>query len=348
MNRQFGALSGLAILLVVLNHSIRLGLDYPQMWGFPPLPDWEISILSVLLALGAFAVPTFLFISGGFVAYAVQGEKARLSGKFLASTMRHILLPYLFWSIVFYMLVYVFFQQSSSLLGYIKKLIVGDPYFFVPLLVFYYLISPLLVIIGRRFGLLLVIGIVIYQLVLLNIVYPGIFGFTFPTPVGYLAPPVLRTTMADWGVYFPMGLVYGLHAKRVLPWLRRFVWVFVALTVLIFGIGLLDAFSVVHAPWAPFICPITLMFVLPVIKRDAIPQIRLFERVGKRSYGIYLTHLIVLNLVLFGMHALTPWLLNIAILYFPVLFILASAIPLWAMEGVARGRTKLVYRYIFG
>lgn len=348
MNRQFGALSGLAILLVVLNHSISFGVNYPRMWGFPSVPASGMILLNVLLAFGTFAVPTFMFISGSFLAYAVQGDQARLSIKFLLSTFRHIILPYVIWSIVFYILVYLMSGESTDLIGYGKKLIVGNPYFFVPLLVFYYLLSPLLVIVGRRFGLLLVALVFVYQLLLLNIVNPGIFGFTFPAWMGYLAPPVLRTTLADWGIFFPMGLVYGLNARRIQPWSRKLVWLFVGLTALIFLVALLDAFSVWHVPWARYIAPIPLMFVLPAIRRDIIPQVKLLERMGKRTYGIYLTHLIVLNLLLIGFRALTPWFINLGWLFFPVLFLLTALLPLWLMEAAARGPAKPVYRYIFG
>jgi len=38
MNRQFGAFTGVAMLLIVLNHSISVGLDSMSRAGFPSLP----------------------------------------------------------------------------------------------------------------------------------------------------------------------------------------------------------------------------------------------------------------------------------------------------------------------
>ncbi len=47
MNRQFGALRGLAILMVVLYHSIDLGVSMPQGWGYPPIEGLGRLVLSL-------------------------------------------------------------------------------------------------------------------------------------------------------------------------------------------------------------------------------------------------------------------------------------------------------------
>jgi peptidoglycan/LPS O-acetylase OafA/YrhL len=349
MNRQFGALSGLAILLIVLNHSIGWAISTPGVSGDPVVTSWQNYLLTPLHLLGGFAVPTFLFISGSFVAYAAQGEPPRLTRKFMFSTLRHIIIPYVFWSIMFYILIYFFLNTSYSLAGYIKNLLVGYPYHFVPLLVFFYIISPLLVRIGKIWvGLLFLALIGIYQLALINLLYPGYLGFSFPEFARILAVPVLRSTLALWAIYFPLGLMYGLRARILILWAHKLKWVFAGLTILLFGLALLDAFSVINAPLALILCPLPFVLLLPGIKRDAIPLLRLFERVGRRSYGIYLTHLIIINLFLFGLASLTTWFFQFVILMAVFFFASGFGIPLFLMESVAKGRAKKVYRYIFG
>jgi fucose 4-O-acetylase-like acetyltransferase len=348
MNRQFGALGGLAIVLIVVNHSIYLGTIIPEQWGYSAPVGWVHTFLSILQSFGVFAVPTFLFISGSFVSYAAQGQPPRLSFKFILSTLRHILLPYLVWSIIFYILVYFASNEKYTPFEYIKNLLVGYPYNFVPILVFYYLLSPLLIRIGKSNGLTLIAVFAIYQLVLLNILNPGILGFTFPGWSHFFAPLIIRTTLAKWGIFFPLGLVYGLHAKKLNLWLTKFVWVVVGATTVLFVVDLLDVFSVISAPMAGYICPVMFMLILPVIKRDFIPLVRQLERVGRRTYGVYLTHLIILNLVLLGIKYLAPWMFNLHLLLFPLLLILGLWVPLIMMESVATGLAKQVYRYVFG
>lgn len=344
MNRQYGALSGVAIVLIVLNHIITAGDT------FSPVEGWAQYLLTVLQALGTFAVPTFLFISGAFVSYAARGKSA-LSFKFIWGSVKHILWPYLIWSIIFYLTIMATRGQVQSMPGYIKSLLVGFPYHFVPLLLFYYIISPLLVIMGKRFGWLLLLGIGLYQLFLMAAVKPAeAFGMgTLPGWTWYLTPPVLRTTMADWAIYFPMGLVFSMHNTALKPQLQRWMWVSVTAVTLLFLLGIANAFGLVAAPWARFLAPIPLMFLLPVINRNSIPSVSRFEQVGRRSYGIYLIHFIVLDWVLLGISWLLPGLFDYPLLVYPLLFVVALFAPLLFMEWVSkRPSTRKVYRYVFG
>jgi probable poly-beta-1,6-N-acetyl-D-glucosamine export protein len=345
MARQYGALSGLAILLIVLNHSIEFAMSAPGV----STGDWQSNVLTTLKALGIFAVPTFLFISGSFVAYAAQGERPSLSRKFMLSTLRHIIIPYLIWSVVFYILIYFVNDDRYTLAGYLKNLIVGYPFHFVPLLVFYYILSPLLVRVGKSFyGILMLVVIGLFQLALINLLNPGYLGFTFPASARILAVPVLRSTLADWAIYFPLGVVCSLGARKFVPWARKLKWVFAGLTLLLFVLSFMNAFSIVSAPLARFLSPLPFVLLLPGIKRDSIPLVRLLERVGRRSYGIYLTHLIVLSLLFLALTPILTWLSQFTILASALFFFIGFGIPLLLMESVAKGPAKRMYRYIFG
>ncbi|OGO25495.1 MAG: hypothetical protein A2W33_05670, partial [Chloroflexi bacterium RBG_16_52_11] len=315
MGRQLGALSGLSILLILVNHSIEVSRSLYIEAGYPPLMGWQVYFLSFLQGLGILAVPTFLFISGSFVAYAAQGDPPHLSRKFLLSSLRHILIPYMIWSLVFYIFIYFYLDVQISILGYLKNLIVGYPFHFVPLLVFWYIVSPLLVRYGKtKYSVIFLCLVALLQLMLLNILRPGLLGFQFPGWMDSLAPSVLRTTLADWAIYFPMGLVFGLNAAKVLPWSRKLAWLFGGLTVVLLGVGLLAALKIIHAPLARYLCPVPFILMLPGIKRDSIPLARLLERVGRRTYGIYLTHLIMIYLVAEILLGLLPALARLPIL----------------------------------
>ena len=348
MNRQFGAFTGVAMVLIVLNHSISVGLDSMVRVGVTPVPSWGMITLNVLQALGAFAVPIFFFISGSFVAYAAQGDPPRLPRKFLWASLRHILVPYVIWSILFYVLVYFQFEERFTMGGYVKNLLVGYPYHFVPLLAFYYLLSSILVVFAKRHPAILLVLVGLYQLFSINVVNPGYLGFTFPEWARWFALPVLRTTIADWGVFFPLGLVYGMHAKALLPWMKKYLWLLLLLSAALFVLGLLNAFEILVFPIARILCPLPLTLALPAITRDRIPWVRTFERIGKRSYGLYLTHLFVLDLALLLIHSVLAGLIGIPFLLFPILFALGIIIPIALMEMAARGPIKRTYRLIFG
>ena len=348
MNRQLGAFSGLAMALIVMNHAISLGIDAQVPAGFSAIGGWEHILLSILQALGIFAVPIFLFISGSFSAYAAQGNPPRLSSKFLWSTLRHILIPYVVWSILFYLEVLFVHDERYTLLDYLKNLLVGYPFHFIPLLLFFYLLSPILVILGKRYALPMLLLVGIYQIFSMNVVYPGMLGFSFPAWTRLLTLPVLRKTAADWAIYFPLGLIYGMHAKAMLPWLKRWNRLLLIVTIIVFFIGMLDTIKVITFPLARSICQTIFVIALPAISRDRIPLFRQFENLGKRSYGLYLTHLIIIDLSLLLLGMILKGVIGLHIVLFPLLFVLGLFIPLGIMNLVARGRVKRAYRYVFG
>jgi surface polysaccharide O-acyltransferase-like enzyme len=341
VNRQYGALSGVAVVLIVLNHAIHFSLQVSPIEG-----PW-LNVLIFLQALGAFAVPIFLFISGAFLAYAASS----LSLTFIRSSLGRILWPYLIWSAIFYVLVLLALGERYAITGYVKNLLVGYPYHFVPLLIFWYVAAPLVVRFGRRHGVLLLAAIGLYQIFLLGMRDPAMFGVAhLPDWLRFFRPPVLFRSMSDWAIYFPLGLVLSMHDAALKPRLIRLRWLAVAATAVLFVLGILDAFGMMVAPWARFAAPVPLMFVLPTIDRRWVPSVRHFELLGKRSYGVYLSHFVFINLIVFlvvksrlglGGHA--------ALLLFPVFFVLALGSALLLMEGMTKATpARRVYRYMFG
>jgi surface polysaccharide O-acyltransferase-like enzyme len=158
INRQFAALRGLAILLVVLNHSIHLGNWYSGEMGFSQPTGVEYTILLVLEQLGVFAVPIFLFLSGCFFVYAAKGKELKNAYK-VVWTIWDILFSLIFFGRSYSMsLIYVWLSQSYTIFEYLKHLIVGYPFNFIPLLIFFYLLAPVLVAAGKRLSWLFLLG----------------------------------------------------------------------------------------------------------------------------------------------------------------------------------------------
>ena len=81
---------------------------------------------------------------------------------------------------------------------------------------------------------------------------------------------------------------------------------------------------------------------------QSIPLVRLLERIGKRSYGLYLTHLIVLDLTLLCIGTLWPMLFKYQLALLPLLFLIALAIPMFLMQQLAASRLRSIYRYVLG
>lgn len=341
MQRQFPALRGLATILVALNHAIVVGTVIPRDWGYPAVEGWAATLLTVLQALGsAFAVPTFLFISGCFLAYAAR---PKLSYKVVSSGVRLIFWPYLIWSLLFYFLVYVGRGEQYGVLGYLKNLLVGYPFNFVPLILFFYLVAPALVALGRRFGWLLLGAIGAYQLLLLNLTQPGILGLRFPVELRVLVPPVLGGTLATWGVYFPAGMIFYLNAARITPRLAPYKrWLALA-TLAVFALGFFPGFEL-----ARYLAAIPFLGLCVLLTRAAIPGARWLEAIGKGAYGVYLSNLSVIYASLLLLRAVAPALVGWWAALLPILFALALLAPLGLLNALGRSPARGAARYLFG
>lgn len=347
MNRQFYALRGLAIVFVALNHAIALSTDYARYLALPPVPQWQNTILIILERLGIFAVPTFLFITGSFFAYAAKGSD-RVPLKLIQSGLKNIVWPYLFWSLLFYILIFFLRDWRFDLPGYLKNLLVGFPYHFVPLIVFYYLISPLIFALVRRFGLWVVLVIGVYQIFLSNIVYPGSLGFNYPQWTQVLAPPVLAKTFADWGLFIPLGILYSLRAVELRPKIEKGYALWVALAAGFYLLAVLTYLGVVPFHTAPLFASLAFIGVAICLPRDKIPFARALEKIGARAYPIYLSNLIVINLLLAIVAGISPWAAAQPLLFTPLYFILALLVPLGILNWMEKSPGLRKARVVFG
>ncbi len=339
MNRQLLAMSGLAMVLVVLNHTIDMAIQIPVRYGFPPVEGWLRQILDLIRDLGVLAVPTFLFISGSFFSYAARGVPRKLTAACWIQNLRHLGWPYLFWSSMFYFIVYLQFGEGYTLPGYAKNLVVGYPYHFIPLLALFYLLSPLLVKLGERHSISLILFTATYQLLLLSLLNTELL----PAKFSVLVPRIVGRTLADWAIFFPLGLVFGMRKHAILPLLKKLKTPMIISTIVSF---VLSAFY--DHQMLAILPAVIFVMLLPVINRSSVPLSGLLEEIGKRSYGLYLTHLVVLDLVLWGIVALVPGLVHHRVALQPLLFLVALTVPLLVMKGLAHSPVRSIYRYVMG
>ena len=67
---------------------------------FDQVGTFPYYVMLVIQQLTAFSVPSFLFVSGFFVAYAARGERSTLTWKTVGTRIGNLLVPYLIWSTV--------------------------------------------------------------------------------------------------------------------------------------------------------------------------------------------------------------------------------------------------------
>jgi peptidoglycan/LPS O-acetylase OafA/YrhL len=154
--------------------------------------------------------------------------------------------------------------------------------------------------------------------------------------------------MADWGLCFPLGLIIGTNMKEIRPWLHKWKVFFIILSVAIFILALLNFRTNISFPIAQYTGPILFLLVIPTIQRKEIPFLKQFEETGKRSYGIYLTHLIVIDTILLILTKIAPAFFSLPAILIPLIFSLGLIIPIMTMKFFSKSSARKFYRYIFG
>jgi len=369
MTKRLLLLSGLAILAVVLNHAGGFGQIALFLWAdryrAVPVPDWDQLgtlphyVLIMVRSLGAFAVPAFLFISGFFVAYAARGNHPAPSWKVVKARIVNLLVPYVIWSgIVF--IGDAFQGITYGPFEYLLRLVTqgaNGHLYYVPLLCYFYLLSPLITPIAKaRWRLLLSVSALI-QLGTIVLQYLRLFGLKIPG-LDLMMRITPDWSLLRWVFFFALGTVAGLHIQRFKAWLAVRKWSLLATAAVLFPLNILESdvlLRTTRSNWGAYIGTIScnllaVAFILCFLTfaQVSVPFSRTLYQLGKRSYGIYLLHPSIIEFVARVIRQITPSLLAYQILFVPLLFVVGLGVPLLLMVAVTKSPGRRYYRYLFG
>jgi len=362
-------LRGWAILAVLANHATGSGFVAMFWWAhryrpvtspnYDQLGTLSYHILTAINQLAMFSVPAFLFMSGLFITFAVRGSSPVLSWKVIRARLVFLLWPFLIWSILVF--------AVDGLLGtfhspteYLVKLVTGNAtgaYFFVPLLVQFYLLSPFLVRWAKARPRSLLAVSALLQWALVSVPYLGaIIGRSAAL---YQVVNSLDWVFVRWSFYFILGLTFGFHSKSVGAWLARHRLALLIGTIILGSLSVLECQLLYRATsnwkWAYTLFKLSstlyaVAFVLTFLacKSSFSVLSRTVEQIGKMSYGIYLIHPKVLELMAKVAYHVAPGLLAHQLVLAFLLFVggLGGA---WSLVTIAaRSPLRRVYRYVFG
>lgn len=383
MTRRFLLIMGLGILGVILNHSATFGYQatFDLAWRYrpevaascedltPPVrcPNYDQVHsatywgLTVVRRFIAFGVPAFLLVSGYFIAFAAGRKDARIQWPILKTRVVGLIIPYVVWSIIIFAGQALFYNRVyPTAWDYIVRLLIGGAtgsYYYIPLLVQLYLLSPLLVPLAKNHWKWLLVGTAVLMLAVETLRYLQLFG------IGGTAVNTLITLTPLWFFprrlfWFALGIVFGFHIGDFKPFFIRHKNKFVYGAVLFYVLSLVE-FEVLLAlsgqPWIDFYSTYTtsiyaglFMFAMLSAEKLKLPLTPQLMDLAAKAFGIYLVHEQVLELVGTLMFRYTPWLLGYQILYQPIMMFFGLGVPLLLMYLVSRSPAKKLYKYSFG
>lgn len=359
MTRKLLFLNGLAAIMVVLNHSASYGLNALFFWTDRYLevsvPNYDqygslaYYILFVVHELAEFAIPAFLFVSGFFIAFAARTSVEGIKWEFIISRMKKLIIPFLMWSVV----MIIILQRFPPSIRQILTL-----YYYVPLIIQYYLLSPFLVPLAKkRWKLLLVVTAVIQLsleslrlLRLLGVEFPGMDLIIRLTPVWFFPGRIF---------YFSIGLVAGVHLNMFGDWLKRNKWLLLASSVFLLALSIAEYEYLVRLLREKWLVPrysglfralYAIAFTLTILAFDKIPipYREKISNLGGKSLGIYFANYPALYIVASLMYYLTPMILGYPLVYQAILIFAGLGGSLLLMWIVKKSPVRRAFPYIFG
>jgi membrane-bound acyltransferase YfiQ involved in biofilm formation len=369
MIKRFLLLNGLATIGVVLNHAAGWGYTALFWWTDKYMPGTAVPDFSQLGSpayyglraieqLIAFAIPTFLVVSGFFMAFAAK-RQATVSWRTVKIRVWYLFIPYLLWSAVIFLLEVL--QGDSGDLGqYLRRLLTGsvtDGYYYVPMIIQMFFLSPLLVRLARWNWRLLLVGTAALLIFVQILLYLNDTGTAVPQPLLFWTQSWLFPGNLFW---FALGVVVGFNLHPCKTWLNQHRRLWLVTAVILFPLCLIEWEIVQRLSGQPFLpTRLTLLdsiyaavfiFALLAFENANPPRAQQISDLGPKSYGVYLTNTLALEVTARSIAVFLPVILAAQILFQPILWAAGLGIPLLLMAAVSypKSPVRTYYQYIFG
>ena len=369
MNRRLLILNGIAIIAVVANHASHIGFIAMFWWtdlyrsvtvpNFDQLGSLSYYGLVAEQKLALFSVPSFLFVSGVFIAYAMRGKQSRLSWTMIKKRVLNLLPPYLLWTSVFLVIEMVITGATYTPLEFILSFVTirHSPFFFVPLLIVYFLLSPLLAPLAKNHWKWLLAIAVVVQIATVTRSYLRLTDLQGTWVLVLNA--LFSNQVAEYFFFYTAGIIAGLRLTPLKQSAYKFRWLLLGLTILFAILAVAESEWIFQQYENPNWRSVTLsvptflyatLFILSYLAFDHVklPFSKSLYQIGVGTLGIYLIHksvLLILPKIVY--HAL-PFVLGYQILYQPLLISVAIGVPLLLMSITKRSPLKKRYRIFFG
>lgn len=370
MPKRLLLLNGLAIIGVILFHA--------EGWTFTAMFDWASRYLPETASadqgygsiayfglrsieqLVVYSITSFLFVSGYFVAFTAGRSRTSVDGKILGARIKSLIIPYLFWSALVGLALWLEGRRPGKLAGYAEWLLTGSvnpAYYYVPLLIQFYLLSPLIVRLARSNWKLLLIVTGLLQFLVHLVHYPDLLQSTWPgwSLAASLLPRWLFLTRIFW---FCFGVVFGFQLPAFKRAFERTKWLALASLVCLFALGIVEWEVLVRLTGKPALqmqetvvdalyagAFIWTFLGFSDLRLPAAPAV---SGLGGKSFGIYLVHSPAMEYFSRALYHLAPQVLAYPSVLLPALIFVGLAVPLVLMQLVSRSPARGLYAYQFG
>ena len=369
MVRKLLALNGLAACLAVLHHATHWVITAQVWWADQfmnvQVPYYEFMgtpgfyIIRVIDEFAFAAVPAFLFISGYFVGILAGGKNISIPWNTIFTRIKYLLIPYLIWTWIILAL-RLLEGTSYSLREVVSLFILGGiapPYYYVVVLIQLLILSPILVRpIKKRPWLFLGITI-FFEIMVVITQYLALAGYE-SIMMNWMKVFFLNWRLPAYAIWFLIGMLAYFNLSAFQRFYLKHRWVILSLMLCFLIVGIVESELIRRYLGREWISPQSTvfgqLFILSLLLSYLAFDVfggkvnAILNRIGGQSYGIFLTHILVLELVARLTYHIAPLLLSRALLFFVILSAAGIILPIILMRMVAISPARRYYRYLFG
>lgn len=367
MIRQLRVLTGVSVFFVVIHHAIYRVI--PGMSAaFLIANDSEVSIstrintpslqaIQLLDQVAIIGVPVFLFVSGFFGALAVPRKKT-VSWTHVWGRINRLLIPYLIWSGAF-IAIFILIGNKYSFSDLVQDIFLRGvlvPYYYIPMLIFFLLLSPWLLLLAQSRWKLLIIASFILLIIFPLLTYVSVFvqDDSIVNKVLELSRIWRAPRLFFW---FILGMVMALHQKKGNAFIvkyRKILLILVPVTFIFYYLEVSVLAVLVERPWTSpefsFLYPVfSLLTLLAILSffEFRIPFAATIGVAGSMSFGIYLMHYQI-QLWISDNVSTPEGLLSHPLVSLLILIVLSLAIPIALILVLDRSPAARYRRYVIG
>ena len=304
----------MAIIGVILGHSLTFRSE-----TFPLISRLiEVGIFSFVIAV----IPVFLFVSG-FLGYR-SFVKHRNTKEFLFTRAKRLLPSYLIWSTIYLTLTILFgnkigLRADNRFFIISLKYIFGaaiTPFYYLFVLFVFYLITPWLTKLDAQtlkkwFSPLSLIALISASFFF----FPYCYNKRFIPPDVAYRNPLFWLLFYVWGIYWAKKREQGEHFPWESPLNSSYIIFFSITYIIAFGVNIIiSSYNILGLnQLSPFVYPYYIaavpfsLRISYLMSRNKNFELSILKQFGLHSYGIYLSHYVILILILFLFNSILPY-----------------------------------------
>ena len=368
MVKKLLALNGIAIIGAILYHAAGWGFISMFWWtdrylpvsvpNFDQLGSFSYFGLRFIEQLIIMAIPAFLFVSGYFVVFA-SGKDPSPKWRWIFTRITFLVIPYLIWTLVMLIFNSIFGENYTfqEIIVFILTGKVVEAFYFIPLIIQLYLLSPLLTRFAKKKPILILLLAFILQILVKLAQYAVMLNinYAFKDVVSIFLPAWFFPGNVFW---FVLGITAAYHLSTIKRILVKWRWLFLIILICLIPIGMIEWETLLHFSGKDWFASretlidnfysLSFLIVYFTFSLDRIIKLKWLNFLGSRSFGIYLAHTLFLMIIAKMVYHFLPVIFRYQIVFQPLLIFSGIIGPLLLMEFFKRTPLRKLYGYVFG